>query len=346
MTVQARLRELRKAAGFAASFLRRRLVHTNLQLLYDCNFRCRICDFWKGPKEATPPPMSLAGVTRVSEQLALVGPQIVSIGGGEPLLHPDIVDVVEVLSRHHFPVMICNGWYVTPAVARALFRAGMYEISVSVDYADPSRHDTQRGVEGAYERAVAALRILHESRTEPWQRVHMISVVMDDNLDHVERLIEVCAELGITYLVTLYSDARGSKACRATDTDTSARLLELKERHPEFVALRGYLGRFSEAVANAGVGPCRAGRNLCNVDCQGNVSRCIDRKEDSAGNLFTDDVHEIVERLRESQERDDCRSCWTSCRGSIEALMYGGQTLGNLRDYWRMARPLPLTRAS
>ena len=40
-------RDPRKKLRYAISFLRRRLVHVNLQVLYACNYRCRICDFWK-----------------------------------------------------------------------------------------------------------------------------------------------------------------------------------------------------------------------------------------------------------------------------------------------------------
>ncbi|HEY3353369.1 MAG TPA: radical SAM protein [Polyangia bacterium] len=335
------LAEAAKKARYAASFLGRRLVHTNLQLLYQCNMRCQICDFWKPPFTGKPR-LTAAQVEVIGRQLAAIGPQIVSIGGGEPLLHPELVRIVEILARDHFPVMICNGWFVTLAVARDLFRAGIYEVSISVDYADRARHDAQRGVAGAYDRALAALRVLAESRVHPWQRVHMISVVMDDNVDDIERLITLSRELGVTYLVTLYSDGRGRAERRARSAGLGARLLALKDRYPDFVQLRGYLGRFGEAVREGGVGPCRAGRNLCNVDCQGNVTLCIDRLDEPVGNLLTDDARTVERRLLEAHRRNECRSCWTSCRGAIETLMYGSDRLQNLLDYHAMTRSVPL----
>ena len=187
-----------------------------------------------------------------------MGPQIVSIGGGEPLLHPELVEIVRELAREHFPVMICNGWFVTPENARQLFQAGMVEISVSVDYAQPSRHDAQRGVPGAHQRAIRALEALDRARTHPAQRVHMISVVMEDNLEELEPLIQLCARLGITYLVTLQSSWRGESP-RFPSVDVSARLLELKRRYPGFVQLRGYLARFTDrgTAASARAGPAR-----------------------------------------------------------------------------------------
>ncbi len=335
------LRDTGKKLRFVKSFLANRLIHVNLQVLYQCNYRCSICDFWKTP-ELNRVPISAAQVAVISEKLDVLGPQIVSIGGGEPMLHPELLSIVRALARYHFPVMITNGSRMTDKLARELFEAGLVEISVSLDYAKPEKHDSQRGCQGAYARAIDALRMLQANRTSPEQRVNMISVLLDDNLPEVETLLGICQELGVTYLVTLYSHSRGAKQQRLANANISKYLLELRRRHPCFVALRGYLGRFSEAVARGGVGPCYAGQNLCNIDSQGDVSLCIDRLSDTVGNILNDDIHVIEARLRQCQRANVCRDCWTSCRGSIEAIRHGSGMLGNLWDYYQMTRPLPL----
>lgn len=329
-----------KYVRFAHSFLRRRMVHVNLQLLYDCNFRCRICSFWKDEYRHLPR-LTAAQVRVAAGKLSALGPMIVSIGGGEPLLHEELPEITRILAAEHFPAMICNGWYVTPERARALFAAGLYEASVSVDYADSARHDAQRGTAGAFDRAVEALRILNESRVHPIQRVHMISVIMDDNIDDVEPLIRLARRIGVTYLVTFYSDGRGCRGGRASSREISRRLLDIRARHPDFVALPGFIARFGE-MEEGGVRPCRAGRNLLNVDCQGNVTRCIDRLDAPVGNILTDDVRALRDRLLASADSDRCGDCWTSCRGSIESLMYGKSRLADLRAYYRMVRTHPL----
>ncbi len=329
-------RKLRYAWSFALG----RLVHVNLQILYDCNCRCGICDFWRGGFQDRPR-LTLDQATIISDKLNEIGPQIISIGGGEPLLHPDLEAIARTLARHHFPVLITNGTQVTPHKASALWSAGMWEISVSVDYAGSSRHDAQRGFPGAFEHALRALQVLHDARTHPEQRVHLISVLMDDNLDDLERLIERCERLGITCLVTLYSHSRGQKPHRLPASGVSRTLLEIKRRRRHLVPLRGYLARFDEAVTS-GAGTCQAGRLLCNIDSQGDVTFCIDRLENPAGNILREAMPVVVRRLRKQWHSNGCRDCWTSCRGSLEALRSGRQRLGNLWDYWEMTRPVPL----
>lgn len=330
-----------KALRFAYSFSRKKMVHANFQLLYDCNFTCKICDFWKDSYRGSPR-VSAADVAVIAKKLKPYAPMIISLGGGEPLLHPELEEIVRILAKDHFPVMICNGWFVTAENARNLFRAGLYEVSVSLDYASPEKHDAQRGRKGAFEKAVNALRLLHENRTNPHQRVHMISVIMEDNVDEVAPLIEMCKEMGITYLVTFYSSYRGRKENRSSPAEISMKLLDIRKKYPDFLSLPDFIRRYGESSSDTGIRPCYAGRNLFHIDASGNVSRCIDRLDNPVGNFLTDDAPTIFAGLEAQFLKNDCGACWTSCRGSVESLMYGENRLKNLLAYREMTRAVPL----
>ncbi|MDR1397251.1 MAG: radical SAM protein [Desulfarculales bacterium] len=337
--------EFFKRARIAYSGWRKRLFHLNMQLLYQCNFKCAICDFWK-PPFSTMPQLSLRDIKIIAKKLQPLGPQFISLGGGEPLLHKELFDIIRHLRTNNFPVMICNGWYVTPETARELFKAGIYEVSISVDYASAAKHDAQRGREGAYERALAALAALQANRAHADQRVHMISVIMDDNIDEIEPLVRIAKELGVTYLLSFYCNIRGVREGAVKPAEIAGRLLDIQKRYSEFVALPGYIRRFAEAgQGGIGVAPCYAGKNLYNIDCQGQVTRCIDRLNDPVGNILCDSMDEIKDGLLRQFKQQDCQSCWTSCRGSIEALLYGKQRINDFEAYYRMIKSVPLEQA-
>ena len=135
--------DLLKRAKFFSAFVRRDFVHLNLQLLYQCNFRCRICDFWK-PAYQDKPQLSAADVKVMVKKLP--APMIVSIGGGEPLMHPELLPIIRILGEKHFPVMICNGWYITPEKARELFE----DARVMLDRMIAERWVTARAVFGLW----------------------------------------------------------------------------------------------------------------------------------------------------------------------------------------------------
>jgi radical SAM protein with 4Fe4S-binding SPASM domain len=148
----------------------------------------------------------------------------------------------------------------------------------------------------------------------------MISVLMDDNLDEVEPLIELSREIGVTYMVNLYSWNRGTKARRLPDRSVSEYLLGLKHKYPEFVNLTTYLEHFDQAISEGGVGNCKTGRLLMNIDNRGNVARCTERLDDPVGNILTEDIDVIQKRLWHVADNQQCAQCWTSCRGFAESM--------------------------
>jgi MoaA/NifB/PqqE/SkfB family radical SAM enzyme len=323
-------------------FLARRFIHCNLQVTYRCNFRCQICDFWK--QEADPEKeLSLTDIRLIGKKLNRLGTLIISLAGGEPLMRTDLVDVIRILNEeNHFPILITNGWFVDETLARDILRAGLQEISVSVDYRDPAKHDAQRGLPGAWDRAVRALDLLNRARPDKRNRVHMITVLMDDNLDEVEPLIQLCRDIGVTYMVTLYSWNRGSKAARLpAGTDVSPgvtrRLRELKAKYPEFVTLTTYIDHLDQAIAAGGIGECKTGRLLLNIDNRGNVARCTERLDEPVGNILREDMLEIRTRLWKVMAEQECSQCWTSCRGFAESMAMTPR-LRQFREFYHSVR--------
>ncbi|MCX7050051.1 MAG: radical SAM protein [Candidatus Sumerlaeota bacterium] len=307
---------LRLARGFLTS----RFIHCNLQVTYRCNFRCQICDFWKTEHNAAEE-LTLDDIRLIGRKLNRLGTFIVSLAGGEPLMREDLYDIIRILNAaNHFPILITNGWFVDEALAKDILRAGLQEISVSVDYADPKKHDEQRGMEGSWERAMRALELLHKHRPDRRNRVHLISVLMDDNLEDVEPLIRLAKEIGVTYMINLYSWNRGAKKTRLPSEKVTQYLLSLKKKYPEFVTLTTYIEHLDQAIAEGGIGNCQAGKLLLNIDDKGAVARCTEPLDEPVGNILTDDIYAIRDRLHQVQRERVCAQCWTSCRGFAESM--------------------------
>ena len=309
-----------RALRLAAGFLFGRFIHCNLQVTYRCNFECQICDFWKTEHRQSEE-LTLEDVRIIGRKLNKLGSLIISLAGGEPLIREDLYDVITILNKAgHFPVLITNGWFVNEDLGRDILRAGLQEISVSVDYASPEKHDAQRGRKGSWDRAVKALEILNKSRTDKRNRVHMISVLMDDNLDEIEPLIKLARELGVTYMVNLYSWSRGTKRPRLPGGEVSKRLLDLKRRYPEFISLTSYIEQFDNAILKGGIGDCQTGRLLLNIDSKGNVARCTETLDEPVGDILSDEMSALRDKLRKLQRESSCDKCWTSCRGFAECM--------------------------
>lgn len=301
------------------AYLSRHPVWCAWQVTYRCNFRCRFCYYWSDPLAARPEP-SVEEYADAARKLAGLGTLMVSLAGGEPFLRHDVPGLVEAIGRYHFPFVTTNGWFVTPQVARDVMRAGAWGVSISIDYADPARHDERRGTPGAWRQAWRAVEMLHEARVHKWQRVNVLAVLMDDNIDQIEPLVEMARRRGAYFMVQCYG-FRKTRTHRFAHNDgpVSPRLLDLHRRYPNFLSNPYYLANFDRHL-HGGVPGCRAGKSFFNIDSTGDIAICVEEKDRPVANLHRDDVRTIRRRLVEGAAGNRCTDCWYNCRGEIECL--------------------------
>jgi MoaA/NifB/PqqE/SkfB family radical SAM enzyme len=130
----------RKKWRLVRAYLARRPVWCAWQVTYRCNFRCHICSYWQEPHTPAEE-LTVEQFARGAENLARGGSMLLILAGGEPLLRADLPDIVAALARRHFPFLTTNGWRVSADRARALWDAGLWGVSISIDYPDARRHD-------------------------------------------------------------------------------------------------------------------------------------------------------------------------------------------------------------
>lgn len=324
--------------SFARSIRRGRPFNVLVQVTNRCNMKCSFCEFWPNGAPADRE-LTVDDYRRLSAELAGLGTCLVSIEGGEPFVRPDLTAIVGALARHHLTVLYTNGWFVDDDDARALFAAGLTQVGVSVDYADGARHDAMRRLPGAAERAWRAVETLRRAAPHGGRQVHVMTVLMDDNVEDVEPLLERTADLGVGFVATLLS-TRGFRRGQATEArlpagPVSGRLLALWRRHRHWRYHSDYLAGIDAFLAGGQDLPtCRAGRQGFNVDHLGNVAPCIEMIDRPAGNVRDEPLAAIHARMDADRAAvEACQDCWTACRG-FGQVMGGG---GSLRGWWQLS---------
>ena len=328
-----RLSITRKKRRLLRAYLARRPVWCAWQVTYRCSFRCRICGYWQEhhtPEEE----LSVEEFARGADNLARAGSLLINLAGGEPFLRQDLAPIVEVLARSHFPFVTTNGWHIRPRRAREVWAAGLWGVSVSIDYPDAPRHDAQRGIPGAFDEAVRALQVFRDTRTAAHQRVNLMAVLTADNQDHVEGVVALARHLGVNFMIQPYGALKTGDRSHLVDRPVAEELLRVHRRFPNFVSNPRFLARFDEA-SNGGVGDCQAGVSFFNIDERGDVSPCVElRRKVVVGNMLADDPREIARRLRRYRPRNNCRACWYNCRGEMESLYSMRGILAAMPNFW------------
>ncbi|MFO8014522.1 MAG: radical SAM protein [Phycisphaerae bacterium] len=318
MTPTPALAPPEKKARLVRAYLGRHAVWCAWQVTYRCNFRCRICAYWKEPHTAAEE-LSPADFARGARNLARTGSMLINLAGGEPMLRRDLADVVAALARWHFPLLTTNGWRIPPERARRLWDAGLWGVSVSIDYPDAGRHDAQRGVRGAWREAVRAVETFRDTRTADHQRVNVMAVLTADNQADLEGVVRLADGLGANVMVQPYGVLKTGDASPRPRPPVSDLLLDLHRRYGAFLSNPYFLARFDQAL-DGGVEGCMAGRATFNIDQEGLVAKCVEDRARPVGSVLETPMPVLEARLRRRWRVNRCRACWYNCRGEVEAL--------------------------
>lgn len=99
-----------------------------------CNLACGYCNEYDKISE----PVPRADVLRWFDKLAELGTEIVTVSGGEPMLHPDIDAIIAgIRANHMIAGMITNGYFLQPERIDGLNRAGLQYLQISIDNLQP-----------------------------------------------------------------------------------------------------------------------------------------------------------------------------------------------------------------
>src|ERR1051325_292618 len=126
------LRGVKMVAGAFASTDHPLLAH--IIPIRRCNLACEYCNEFDDFSKPVPTEVMFRRVDKLAE----LGTSVITISGGEPLLHPELDDIIGRM-RHHGIVsgLITNGYLLVPERIERLNRAGLEWLQISIDNAMP-----------------------------------------------------------------------------------------------------------------------------------------------------------------------------------------------------------------
>ncbi|MGI9102903.1 MAG: radical SAM protein [Terriglobales bacterium] len=99
-----------------------------------CNLSCAYCNEYDDVSK----PVALDTLFARIDKLASLGTSIITISGGEPLLHPELDDVIRrTRGRGMIAGLITNGYLLTAERIQRLNRAGLEHLQISIDNVNP-----------------------------------------------------------------------------------------------------------------------------------------------------------------------------------------------------------------
>lgn len=278
----------------------RRVQAISWNLTRRCNLRCAHCYMSAFPGADCSAELTRDECLRAVDQVAEVNPNaFLILTGGEPLVRPDLFDIATRASERGFTVVLgTNGVLLDRRAADRMRASGIQGASVSLDSADPGRHDRFRGPPGSWEKAVRAARLLLEAGL-PFS-LHFSA--MEWNADELPAMVRFARELGAQVLNVFFlvrtGRGEGFAGLPAARCEEALRflarvqgvkgnggdpgeapvnagdLLIRAKCAPHFRRVVYELDPASPLLADYAHGGCPAGREYCRIGPSGEVTPC------------------------------------------------------------------------
>lgn len=275
-----------------------------IQLQYDyrCNMHCEHCSISGFRKPHDRRGMDPAAVKDLCDQADAYGLAQIDLTGGEPLIFPDLDEVIAAIGPERFYLMVdTNGWEMTPDKAKHLKSLGVDKVQVGLDNFYPEAHDAFRKKPGSHARALAALDAVANAGL-----VLQVSTVITPERLRSEEFIEflIFTQRAGAVVNSIWAKATGEYADKVllVSPEDEAFRASLCRQYPHLTTPHTH-PRFG---MNMG---CLAWKKIITVTKYGDVLPCIWIYY-SLGNIFQEPLADILARGADyfSQRHAKCRT--------------------------------------
>jgi MoaA/NifB/PqqE/SkfB family radical SAM enzyme len=275
-----------------------------------CNLSCAYCNEY----DDFSPPVSLEEMYRRIDKLAALGTTLITISGGETLLHPQLDDIIRRIRSHGIIAgLITNGYLLTPQRIQQLNDAGLDHLQISIDNVQPD------------EVSKKSLKVLDKKLQ--WLREHAdfhvnINSVIGAGVNNQWDAVTIgkrAVELGFTSTVGIIHDGTGQLKPLSDEAQTVFAEMKKLGKHS--------YARFNQFQNNIALGlpnkwRCRAGSRYLYICEDGLVHYCSQQRGYPSIPLADYTVDDI--RREYLTEKSCAPNCTISCVHQT-----------SLVDFWR-----------
>ena len=281
-----------------------------------CNLACTYCNEYDDFSKPVPVPVMKERLN----QLAALGTTVVTFSGGEPLLHPDLDELIaHVRSNGAIAGLITNGYLLVPDRVKRLNAAGLDHLQISIDNVRPD------------DVSMKSLKVLDKKLQILAEHADFhvnINSVLGGGIHNPEDALVVgkrAIELGFTSTVGIIHDHDGQ--LRPLGERERAVFLEMKKFEKTNFS---QLNRFQDAIAHGRPSQwrCRAGARYLYICEDGLVHYCSQQRGFPAKPLAEYSVADI--RREYFTEKSCAPLCTISCVHQVAYV-----------DFWRDPQTIP-----
>ena len=178
-------------------------TYVDFDVTFRCNLKCKFCSsnaiydngsFSAITKQKGNSELSLEEIDKIFSDFDRLGIFRISIGGGEPFLRKDILDIIRLTDKYSFSTIInTNATLINDTIASELEKSNIDQIAVSLDSYDSTIHNKMRGVADAFDKALRGVKTLLKYNIN----ITALLTLTSYNIDSVIPTLSFYKEIGL-----------------------------------------------------------------------------------------------------------------------------------------------------
>lgn len=324
--------KLKIALWRIASLIDHRPITVSFETTLSCNCNCQHCDLGgivKNEKRLGP-----EGYTKIVRELK---PLIVQISGGESLLRDDILDIVKATKQFGklpYVILVTNGVLLNENIYLKLKKAGLDQLSVSLDFPD-ERHDDFRRHPGLFKHLNE---ILPSIAKHGFNDIILNVAITKVNYLELPALVKKTEEWNVKISFSAYTPLRTGDKTFAFEKGEDIEFLEtvfnqllsLKKKSEVIVNSRDDLLKTLKFLKTGNMPRCQAGIKFVVVMPDGFYIPCSMKRERFAK------LKDLREKFSKKNYLEGCGGCFVSIRCYSEKSIF--EEIKSLPQYLKLSK--------
>ncbi|MBN1525003.1 MAG: radical SAM protein [Spirochaetales bacterium] len=278
----------------------------NFAITNACQCSCSHCSLVKTSGVLL---LSTGEIVDALRQVQDLGVATIAFVGGEPLLHPDIIPIVESVDKERSQVLLFTNGLRLEELAVPLKKAGLTSIIVSIDSPDADSHDKVKGLKGVFGAVVNGIKKARKAGL----LVGTSSVIYKDDMSNgkLEQLFDLGKELKVNEMIFFDAIPAGNFMNRQDLEWSRDDLNSLIQKCEMYQSRKKYPGLFPYAFMKSpeSLG-CSGGKSYFYISPYGEVCPC-DFLPISVGNVKDTPLSQL---WREFQRRPELACSSPNCK--------------------------------
>lgn len=302
------------------------LESLHVDITSECNERCIHCYIPNAVKNKAEY-ISFQKFCQLVDDFIELGGNNIVLSGGEPLMHPNIIDILEYCKKNGLKIVVfSNLTLLNKKLTKVLKSENVKLVQVSIYSINPDVHDKITKKKGSLVKTLSAVELLLSKGIE----VQIACPIMRQNKDDVVSVMRYAKEKKISLRINslilptfdgedsfikssaLTLEQKKKMICDMMDFDreyTKNELLELNNSSNDI-----YKKTKDFLISSL----CSAGINSCSVSVDGNVCPCPKWQSYRLGNIYNNTLSEIwynnpllslIRRVNKQKNYPECLKC-------------------------------------